>query len=258
MGQRKTWSLHHVPFTMLWETLVIEYNNNWNSVINTQISNKFFDAVYDRNYKDSCFSFIWKNKYFTSKFRSINCDETEIKLKKKKIQYTWVINANKGSNETFGTRSYHTSFDTETIFLNFFFRQSINFNVRDSDDIIDRFVKFPRTHILRSNLMLDILKDSLLLKKPLLRFKNKRKLRIKHTSARFKKTSKTLLFIKKKYFKIWKTLCSKINKINSKLNQRSRYTELLLPADSPRISWNSTTIQTASSNYFFKNVFKYI
>lgn len=128
MGQRKTWAMHHVPFSMFWETFTINNKNNWNSVICSFTANQYLSAQYDKNYWKKKFAFIWKSNYFNLKNYTFNRVFTQqYKLKKKNLFFNWVINANKGSNETSCNKIYYIEINSECILLSFFFRQYINF-----------------------------------------------------------------------------------------------------------------------------------
>lgn len=148
MGQRKTWSLHHVPFSMLWETMAIDHKNNWNTVLDSLTSTRFLEAANDRQYKNSFFAFTWKSRYFSSVYRKVNLKTGENTTPRtKRISFSWIRNANKGSNETSCGKSHFVCFNSEVFLLNLFFRQKILFEDKKEEDGIDESVLVGKTHI---------------------------------------------------------------------------------------------------------------
>lgn len=148
MGQRKTWSLHHVPFSMLWETVSIDYNNNWDTVVNSLTAARFLEAANDRQYKNSFFAFTWKSQYFSSVYRKINLRTGKNGAPKlKKVNFRWIRNANRGSNETSCGKSHFVSFNSEVFLLNLFFRQKIQFEDKKIEDGIDSSVLINKAHV---------------------------------------------------------------------------------------------------------------
>lgn len=148
MGQRKTWSLHHVPFSMLWETIAIDDKNNWNTVLDSLTSTRFLEAANDRQYKKSFFAFTWKSRYLSSVYRKVNLKTGENTIPKTKgINFSWIRNANRGSNETSCSKSHFVCFNNEVFLLNLFFRQKILFEDRKVEEGIDDSVLVGREHI---------------------------------------------------------------------------------------------------------------
>lgn len=132
MGQKRTWSFHHVPFTMLWENMSINYNNNWQSSLNSIFLNGYSESIFDKQHLSNNFTYAWKRTNICLPVKVKNtfvCGKTPlIPAKKPKygIRFVWVENANSGTNETSCTRSYITQQNDSTTILNFFFRETLN------------------------------------------------------------------------------------------------------------------------------------
>ena len=134
MGQKKTWSFHHVPFTMLWESMSLDYKNNWQSIINTKMLDCYSESIFDKEYISNKFIFTWKSKFLPTKnVRNIPnqqrrdiCCINKTKTNKISFKFTWIDNANRGTNESKCTKSYLIKQNNNSTILNFFFRENFN------------------------------------------------------------------------------------------------------------------------------------
>lgn len=133
MGQKRTWSFHHVPFSMLWESMPLDYKNNWNSVVFSQLLNSFSGAIFDKENINNRFVFTWKAKHMPVSIRNITRKLKKNQYPKVAAQawkvnpvFSWVSNANKGTNETSCVRSYLAKFGNTSTVLNFFFREKFS------------------------------------------------------------------------------------------------------------------------------------
>jgi hypothetical protein len=133
MGQKRTWSFHHVPFSMLWESMPLDYKNNWNSIMFSHILNMYTSAIFDKENTSNKFFFTWKNKYMpvsvratlrkqrNNKYTQNNKADWEVRP-----VFSWIKNANKGTNETTCTNSHLINLNNNPTILNFFFRENFN------------------------------------------------------------------------------------------------------------------------------------
>lgn len=133
MGQKRTWSFHHVPFSMLWEHMPLDYKNNWNSIMFSSILNIYSSAIFDKENSSSKFVFTWKNKFMPVSLKNVFRKNKKSVFVKGvldrwvvKPTFHWINNANKGTNETTCTRSHLVNIGNHRTIINFFFRENFN------------------------------------------------------------------------------------------------------------------------------------
>lgn len=231
MGQRKTWSLHHVPFTMLWETFSLDYKNNWNTVVDSKISTKYFEAAYDRTYAKSYFAFTWKSKFFSNKIKKLKNKNDQKNFKTQSLCFNWIRNANKGSNETSCNRSYYVCIDTKIIFLNFFFRQEIQFEDKSLIATDTKSFSLKKSNFIVSRSMRKNIINFLKLSNPFIRFRQKRKKRLYKKQNILKRLNPAYLNLQKYRKKKLKTNLKNKQNVKKKFNLRKRKFNRLVVKD---------------------------
>lgn len=128
MGQKKTWALHHVPYSMLWDNMSLDYSHQWLAVLQGPVSSFYSSAIVDYHFKQSLFSFVWKSKFMQKRLAT-----QQLYIRKTHLQtptldqhlapvFEWTINSNRGTNETMIAKSYFIKMQNSTTLLNLFFR----------------------------------------------------------------------------------------------------------------------------------------
>lgn len=198
MGQRKTWSLHHVPFSMLWETMTLDYKDNWDSVVNSLTAARFLEAANDRQYKNSFFAFTWKSRYLSTSFRKGNLKTGKgFHLSTKGINFNWIRNANKGSNETSCSKSHYVCFDSEVFLLNLFFRQKIHFEDKKANYGYEGSVSVTKAHLVSCFALKQFIRETVEGFHVFLKNRHKRKAKHNFYAVRRSKVAKLFKLIPK-------------------------------------------------------------
>ena len=125
MGQKKTWALHHVPYSMLWEPVSHDYTFNWNTIMQHQVITHYTYTIADFLFPKNMNYIIWQSKYVINKLYNINLLKKQPSLlKKKKITFYFNKNANNGTNETTTNKSYLVKTANYQIIIHLFFKPS--------------------------------------------------------------------------------------------------------------------------------------
>jgi hypothetical protein len=111
-----------------------DYKHNWHGVMSNRLLDIYANSIFDKDYGSCRFLFVWKNLFFNTKsIRTIYTEQRSdillVNLKKyTKIRpkYTWIENANNGTNETSCVKTYLVKQNDQTTILNFFFRENFN------------------------------------------------------------------------------------------------------------------------------------
>lgn len=128
MGQKKTWALHHVPYSMLWDNMSLDYRHQWLPVLQGPLSSSYSTAIVDYQFKQSIFSFVWKSPFMTKGLTTRQfCTrgrflQVGALLQNPAPVFEWTTNSNRGTNETMIAKSYLIKMQNTTTLLNLFFR----------------------------------------------------------------------------------------------------------------------------------------
>lgn len=129
MGQKKTWALHHVPYSMLWDTMALDYSHQWLPVLQSHLSSGYSSAIVDYYFKKSLFTFVWGSHYTTreaathrSGARVAGTNWWAQLHSTTAPVFEWTVNSNKGTNETMIAKAYLIKMQNSTTLLNLFFR----------------------------------------------------------------------------------------------------------------------------------------
>ena len=127
MGQKKTWALHHVPYSMLWDNMSLDYSHQWLPILQSPLSSFYSSAVVDYHFKQSMFTFVWKSQFMAKSLTTRQfCTRSHGQIlsldRSPAPVFSWTVNSNRGTNETMIAKSYLIKMHNSTTLLNFFFR----------------------------------------------------------------------------------------------------------------------------------------
>ena len=131
MGQKKTWALHHVPYSMLWESMCVDYKFLWNTVLQYDVSDHFCTSQIDFVYRQNSFNFFWNCQYLNTFNWGANHQTYKKKTlvhktenaKMKAPVFVWKTHAYKGKEEAFFCKNYLIKTNDNSVLLSIYFKK---------------------------------------------------------------------------------------------------------------------------------------
>lgn len=124
MGQKKTWSFHHTPFTIFWKVFSVDYTHEWRPILENYFTERYFNTAPDRAVTSNFF-FRFRKKNYSAQNAQPELKSSPIVFAKQKqgFSFLWIKNANRGTNETTASNVRYIKLNQNLVLIHTFFRK---------------------------------------------------------------------------------------------------------------------------------------